>query len=91
VNILKRSAESNNAFDVKNMIMSTKLIETMKNAISARASILRSNAEHSMNTENVLIASTSTLREAFSATLKRRRSKDSTRYKTTNHSCILNL
>jgi hypothetical protein len=75
---LKKSAESNNAFDVKSMIMSTKLVETMKNAISARASIFRSNAEHSMNTENVLTASTSTLREAFSATLKRRRSKDST-------------
>jgi hypothetical protein len=57
------------------MIMSTKLVEMMKNAISARANILRSNAEHSMNTKNVLTASTSTLREAFSATLKRRRSK----------------
>jgi hypothetical protein len=70
------------------MIMSTKFVETMKNAIFARASILRSNAEHSTNTKNVLIASTSILREAFNATLKRRKSRNSTRYKTTNRSCI---
>jgi anti-sigma28 factor (negative regulator of flagellin synthesis) len=86
-NNLKKSAKSNNAFDVKSMIMSTKFVETMKNAISARASILRLNAEQSTNTENVLTASTSTLREAFNATLKRKRSKDSTRYETTNRSC----
>jgi hypothetical protein len=73
---LKRNAELNNAFDVKNMIMSTKFVETMRNAISARASISRSNAEHSMNTESVLTASTSILREAFSATLKRRKNKN---------------
>jgi hypothetical protein len=90
VKILKKNAKSNNAFDVRNMIMSTKLVETIKNAIFARASILRSNAEHSMNTKNVLTASTSILREAFNATLKRRRNKNSTRYETTNHSCILN-
>ncbi len=72
------------------MIMSTKSVETMKNAISARANISRSNAEHSMNTESVLTASTSILREAFSATLKRRRSKNLTRYETTSHSCISN-
>jgi hypothetical protein len=87
---LKKNAKSNNAFDVKSMIMSTKLDETMKNAISARASILRLNAEHSMNTEDVLTASTSIQREVFSATLKRRKSKNSTRYETTNHSCISN-
>jgi hypothetical protein len=86
----KKKAKSNNAFDVKSMIMSTKLVETMKNANSARASILRSNAEHSMNTENVLTASINILREAFNATLKRKKSKNSTRYETTNHSCISN-
>jgi hypothetical protein len=89
-NILKRNVKSNNVFDVKNMIMLTKFVETIKNAISARASIFRLNAEHSMNTENVLIASTKILRETFNATLKRRRSKNSTQYKTTNHSCISN-
>jgi hypothetical protein len=71
------------------MIMSTKFVETIKNAISACASIFRSNTKHSMNTKNVLIASTSILREAFNATSKRRKNKDSTWYKTTNHSCIL--
>jgi hypothetical protein len=39
--------------------MLTKFIKTMKNAIFARASILRFNAEYSMNKENVLTASTS--------------------------------
>jgi hypothetical protein len=37
--------------------------------------------------KNVLIALTSILLEAFSATLKRRRSKNSTRYEITNRSC----
>jgi hypothetical protein len=70
------------------MITLTKFVETMKNAIFVRASILRSNAKHSTNTKNVLIASTSTLREAFNATLKRRRNKNSTRFKIINRSCI---
>jgi hypothetical protein len=86
-NILKKKTKLNNAFDVKSMIMSTKFVETMKNAIFARASILRSNADHSMNIENVLTASTSILREVFNATLKRKKSKNSTRYETTNRSC----
>jgi hypothetical protein len=72
------------------MIMSIKSVETMKNAISARANILRSNAEHSMNTENVLISSTNTQRETFNTTLKRKKNKNSTRYETINHSCISN-
>ncbi len=70
--------------------MSTKFVEMMKNAIFARASIFRSNAEHSMNTENVFTASTSIQREVFNATLKRKKSEDSTRYKITSHSCISN-
>jgi hypothetical protein len=65
-----------------------KICRTMRNAIFVRASILRSNARHSTNTKNVLIASTSILREVFSATLKRKKSRNSTRFKTTNHSCI---
>jgi hypothetical protein len=69
------------------MIISTKSVKMMKNAIFACASIFRSNAEHSTNTENVLIASTKTLREVFNATLKRRRSRKSTRYETISRSC----
>jgi hypothetical protein len=90
VNILKRNAKLNNVFNVKNIIISTKFVETMKNTISARASIFRSNAEHSMNTKNVLTASTNILRETFNATLKRRKNENSTRYETTNHSYISN-
>jgi hypothetical protein len=67
--------------------MLTKSVETMKNAIFARTSILRSNAEHSTNTKNVLIASTNILRKAFNATLLQRRSKDSTRYEIISRLC----
>jgi hypothetical protein len=88
-NILKKNTKLNNVFDVKNMIMS-KLVETMKNAIFARASILRSNAEHLMNTKNVLTALINTQREVFNTTLKRKKSKNSTRYKTINHLYISN-
>jgi hypothetical protein len=87
-NISKKNAKSNNAFYVKSMITSTKFVETMRNAIFVRASILRSNAKHSTNTKNVLIASTSTLREAFNKTSKRRKNKNSTWFKTISRSCI---
>jgi hypothetical protein len=68
--------------------MSIKFVETMKNAISARANIFCFNAKHFMNTKNVLIASKNILRESFNATLKRKKNKDSTRYKIINRSCI---
>jgi hypothetical protein len=69
----EKNARSNNVFDVENMIMSTKFVEMMKNAIFMCANISRSNTEHSTNTKNMLIALTSTSREVFNATLKRKK------------------
>ncbi len=87
-NISKRNAKSNNVFDVKNMITSTRFVETTKNAIFMYASILCLNAEHSTNTKNVLIALTSILYEVFNATLKRKKNKNSTQFEIINRSCI---
>jgi hypothetical protein len=84
----EKKCKSNNAFDVKSMITSIKSVEITRNAIFVHASILRFNAEHSTNIKNVLIASTNILREAFNATLKRRKSKNSTQFETTSRSCI---
>jgi hypothetical protein len=87
MNISKRNAELNNVFDVKNMITLTKFFEMKKNAIFVRASIYQLNAEHSMSTENALTTLTSTRREAFNATSKRKRSKNSIQSETTNRLC----
>jgi hypothetical protein len=73
MNISKRNAEINNVFDVKNIITSTRFVETTKNAIFVHVNILRSNAEHSTNTKNVLIALINILRKTFNAKLKRKK------------------
>ncbi len=70
------------------MITLTKFVEMTKNAIFVHASIFRLNAKHSTNTKNVLIALTSIRREVCNATSKRKKSRNSTQFKTTSRSCI---